>query len=116
MRFGRRHCLWREWQSERRSAIPRLPLIHVVRAEKISALAGHNIQSRLIEVGEISREALRGSVMAADVFYRVSAARLLLNSGTAPPIDEGNLPKDRVLNFDRIEFAPVPGSQILRHI
>ena len=54
-----------ERQGERCSFVPGLPLIHVVRAEEISALAGYDVQCRLVEIGQIRRESLGWPMMAA---------------------------------------------------
>src|SRR5581483_11478642 len=40
-------------QSKREPSLPGLPLIHVIRAQEITALAGHGIQCALVEVGKI---------------------------------------------------------------
>ena len=81
MRLGRFHRFRAEGKSERRSFVPCLPLIHVVRAQEISALPGHDVQSRLIQVRQIRGEALRRPVMPRHRLHRISAARLLLHSG-----------------------------------
>ena len=48
--------------------IPVVPLVVEVRAEKISGLAVHDVQSAVIEIGEVDSEALGGSEIAARLF------------------------------------------------
>src|ERR1700721_4057794 len=78
MDSGRFYRSGTERQGERASVVPRVPLVHVVGAEKISGLSGYDVQSRPVEVGEIRGESFRGSMMPGNCFYGVAAARLHL--------------------------------------
>src|SRR5258708_13973239 len=92
--------------------MPRLPLIHVVGAQEISALAGHNVQRGLVEIGQICGESFGRTVASAYCLHRVSAAGLLLHARSGPAADHRNLSKDRMLDLDRVERTPAPGGEI----
>src|ERR1700733_2471012 len=105
MGFGCSHCSGAEWQRERGSVVPGFPLVHVVGAEEVSGLSGHDVQRGLVEVGEIRGESFRGPVVPGDCLDRVTAARLLLHARSSPALDDWNFSQHRMLNLDRIETS-----------
>ena len=49
---------FREGKFERGVLVPRIPLVHVVRAEKVSGLSRHQVQRRVVQVGKVRSEPL----------------------------------------------------------
>src|SRR5277367_1039479 len=103
MGFGALHRSRTERQRECGSVVPGFPLVHVVGAEEVSGLSGHEVQCGLVEVGEIRGESFRRPMMPRDCFYRIAAARLLLHARSGPALDDWNLSQHWMLNLDRVE-------------
>src|SRR5262245_13890693 len=100
----RRVLLYRlggEWKSKRGAFVPRFPLIHVMRAEEVSALAGDCVQRGFIEVRQVGGVAFRRSERAAYLFHRETAAGLFLETGAIPAPDQRKATQHRVLDFKR---------------
>src|SRR5579871_5025370 len=116
MSFVRGDSFLAEGKREGCALVPRLPLIHVIRAEEISALSSNRIQSGLIEIRQIRREALRRPVIRRDGLYRVSATRLFPQPGYGPMRNHWNLTQDRMLDIERVKRSPSPRGEIFRRL
>src|SRR5579871_4089045 len=98
MSFTFGHCDIRERHGESETLIPRSPLVHVMRTEKLSRLPGQEIEITGIKIGKIHRHSLGRPKSAAGLFHRVFIARLRHDVRTTPAIQDRDLAKEWMLH------------------
>src|SRR3954468_6278232 len=106
----------REGKREARTAVPGLPLVHVIRTEDLAGLSGHDVGEGTVEVPHVDGEALRSAEAASCGFDGVAVAGLRQHSRARPTAKDGHRPEQRMLHHDGEHLAPVPTVEVARSV
>src|SRR5260221_166770 len=71
----------RKWKCERRAAVPRRPLVHVIRTEEDPTLARPQVQRAFVEIREVPRQPSRRPKAATHLLHRLPAPAHGMHSG-----------------------------------
>src|SRR5208337_1697717 len=105
-------CRRSEWKHERRSPIPRRPLVHVIRTEEDSALPRHQVQRAFVEVRKVPCQPFGGPKPPAPRLHRIPAPAQRMQSRPRETPNHRQLAKHEMIDFNRIILPPRPLAEV----
>src|SRR5713226_642425 len=102
----------REWKGERRAAVPRRPLVHVVRAEEYPALSCHHVQRALVKIRKVPRQPFRRPEPAAHLLHRLPAPAQWMRSRPREAPNQRKLAEHEMIDFNWIILSPLPLTEV----
>src|SRR5580704_6696018 len=100
--------LRRKRQREGASVIVGVPLIVVVIVEDVAPLAVHDVECRLVKVGEVDSQALRRPEPGGHLHDRVLIARPGLTAGACGFLQDGEVTPEGMRDVHAMHAAPSP--------